>query len=56
MLALVRHPNHLEFRIQCGTCRNRAREFAANPLAVLFMDQTQKVLVTSLESSWSQPE
>ena len=56
MLALFRGPSHLEFRIQRGACCNRSREFAANPLAVPFMDQIKKALVAPVECAWSQPE
>ena len=56
MLASVRRPGNLKFGIHGGAFRNRAREFVANPLAILFMDQTKKVLVAPLEGAWSHPE
>ena len=56
MLAFVRGPSHLEFGIHSGAGGNRPREFAANPLAVLFVDQTQKVLVAPLKVPGASPK
>ncbi len=42
MLASVRRPGNLKFGIHGGAFRNRAREFVANPLTILFMNQTEE--------------
>ena len=56
MLASVRRPGNLKFGIDGGAFRNRAREFVANPLTILFMNQTEEVLVAPIECTWRQPE
>ena len=56
MLALVGRPRDLEFGVHTSTRRNRPRKFCANPLAILFMDQLEEVLVAALERFAASPK
>src|SRR6476620_12666508 len=56
MLAPVRRPDHSELSVYGGACRRRAVKFAANPFAILVLQQSKKILVVPGERTGSQSE